>query len=168
MKYILLFLISTTIFNCQSQNQQRLTYDGLKPHLVDFLISKKEINKERAENLKSGKHTFGLYGAFKRKPHKEELVNGMYLFSPMASHSRYYFVLVENKNFIILDISNRKGLDKSISVSLDYCERQKYCVEVTNEIVKMLLDTYYNKNKNPHAGHDLNCKNGAINLDDLP
>ncbi len=156
-----------SFMSCKSQNTEKLTFDSIKYDLINFLVSKNELDNTRANKLKNGKDKFNLSGLFNNRK-EGDLINGIYSFSVFSSHSRGYFIIVENNTFTILDISTRVGLDKAIKDVLDFSERSKYCVSISNEIITRLITVYYNKNKNPLAGFDLNCEKGVLNTDDLP
>ncbi|WP_430399141.1 hypothetical protein [Flavobacterium sp.] len=160
---ILLFVASFV----NGQNSKKLTFDNLKPFLIDFLYEKNQLTSERVDELKKGEYDFYLRGLFNDK-HDGELVNGVYAFSNFSSHSKAFFVLVENNEFTILDLDNREGLDVSIKNILDFSERSKYCVLITSEILTRLLNVFYNKNVNPLIGQDINCIRGVVNFKDLP
>ena len=164
-----MFIYSMLIFfiSCKSQVTNEQTFDSIKIKLIDFLQSKSEIDSVKANKLINGEHTFNLRGIFNNK-HKGELINGLYAFSAFSSSSRGFFIIVENNSFIILDLSTREDLDKSIKEVLDFAERSKYCVTISSEIVSRLVTVYYNKNKNILAGIDLNCERGISNTADLP
>lgn len=167
MKNIFIYLVLFFSISCKSQVSDKLTFDTLKIELINFLSSKNELDKSRAEKLKKGENSFNLNGLFNNR-HDGELINGLYSFSIFSSHSKGYFVIVENNSFTILDLSSREGLDKAIKDVLDFSERSKYCVSISSDIVSRLIIVYYNINKNPLAGFDLNCEKGVINTDDLP
>ena len=159
---MLFFTISS-----KSQTVDQLTFDTLKIELINFLSSKKDANKPSIEKLKNNESEFILRGLFNNR-RKGELINGLYSFSIFGSHTKGYFVIVENNSYTILDLSTRKGLDKSIKDVLDFSERSKYCVSISSDIVTRLITVYYNINKYPLAGIDLNCERGISITDDLP
>lgn len=167
MKNILIILLVTFVCSCKAQNVENLTYKSLKNILVDFLNSKNEINNERAIKYKSGEYKFNLRGVFNNWQ-EEKLKKGIYAFSSFGSHSRAYFVIVENEKYTILDISTREGLDLAIKNVLDFSEKQKYCVDITEKYISKLISVYYNINKKPGQGIDINCEKGISNTDDLP
>lgn len=167
MKSIIIYLMLLVFISCKSQVGEKLTFDRLKIELINFLQSKQEVDKLRVEKLKNGENILNLSGLFNSK-FDGELKNGIYSFSVFSSHSRGYFVIVENESFIILDLSTREYLDDSIKNVLNFSERSEYCVGITREIISRLITVYYNKNKNTLAGFDLNCEKGIINTDDLP
>jgi hypothetical protein len=166
-KKILFTVALFTFLACKSQVPAKLTFEKLKHDMIDFLVEKKDIDKDRASKLKSGEHTFNLRGVNNNLT-EGILKDGMYAFSSFTSHKNAYFVLVENERYIILDISTRKGLDDSIKNTLDFGERNKFCVEIINDYVSRLIGVYYNINNNPRAGHDVNCEKGVTDTKDLP
>ena len=147
MKNIFIYLVLFFSISCKSQVSDKLTFDTLKIELINFLSSKNELDKSRAEKLKKGESSFNLNGLFNNR-HDGELINGLYSFSIFSSHSKGYFVIVENNSFTILDLSSREGLDKAIKDVLDFSERSKYCVSISSDIVSRLIIVYYNINKN--------------------
>lgn len=156
--------------SCKSQKNittEELTFETLKKELIFFLKSKNELDQLRYEKLISGESTFNLSGLFNNK-REGKLINGIYAFSVFSAHSKGYFVIIEDNSFKILDFSSREGLDQSIKHVLDFSERSKYCVSITSEIISRLVTVYYNVNKSPLAGFDINCQKGITTTDDLP
>ena len=167
MRLLSFFLIMVFCSSCKIQKTENLTFDTLSSDLITFLYKKKEINYERSEKLKSKEYSFNLRGLFNNKS-KGELINGIYAFSSFNSHGRAYFVIVNNNDYTILDISTRKGLDTSIKNVLDFCEKERYCVDITNQCITSIISVYYKINKNPLNKIDVNCEHGIVNTDDLP
>lgn len=159
------FLIS--FISCKSQISHKLTFEKLRVETIDFLLHKKEVTEARAEKLKSGEFSFILRGVNNNLA-EGDLKNGMYAFSLLDDHCRGYFLIVENDSHIILDIGTRTGLDEAIKNTLDFCERNKFCVDITNDYVSRLIGVYYNINKNPLNGHDINCEKGVKEINELP
>lgn len=167
-KHFLLIIALFTILSCRSQiHTRQLSFHKLKNDMIDFLVNKHEIDSERAKKLKNGEHTFYLQGVSNNLS-EGALRNGMYIFSSLTSHKNEYFVLVENNSYIILDISTRKGLENSLVNTLDFCERNKFCVDIINDYVSKIIGVYYNTNKNPRAGLDTNCEKGIFDVKELP
>ena len=165
-KNVFLVILLSSLFS-NSQNINSITYKELSVNLIDFLLQKKELNESTAAKLKTGEFTFNLRGAINNYK-KENLINGIYAFSSFSSHKRAYFVIVEDKNYIILDLSTREGVDKAIKEVLDFSERQKYCYEITSDYISNIIRIYYNKNKNLLAGMDTNCEKGIKTNKNLP
>ncbi|NHN26927.1 hypothetical protein FIA58_014680 [Flavobacterium jejuense] len=167
MKHIFIYFMFFFSITSKSQVVDKLTFDTLKIELINFLSSKKDTNKSSIERLKNNESEFNLRGLFNNR-REGELINGLYSFSIFGSHTKGYFVIVENNSYTILDLSTREGLDKSIKDVLDFSERSKYCVSISSDIVSRLITVYYNINKYPLAGIDLNCERGVSTTDDLP
>ncbi len=165
-KKIILYFTLIAILSCKSQKTTIVTFETLRNELVNFMVKKKDIKVEDAENYKNGHYVFNLKGV-NNKLSEGKLKDGIYSFATLNSHSRAYFVIVENNHFIILDISTRNGLDEAIKNTLDYCERNKYCVDITNDYIARLMRVFYKVNKNPSNG-DTNCERGVIDTKELP
>ncbi|UPT71590.1 MAG: hypothetical protein M0D53_04290 [Flavobacterium sp. JAD_PAG50586_2] len=135
--------------------------------MIDFLIKKGDIKDHQVHDIKNGTYKldfFGLYNDY----HNENLIDGIYSFSAPISHTKSYFLIIDKSNYTILDISTREGLDMAIKNTLDFCEKQKYCSDFTEDYISRILTVYYRKNKNPSAGIDVNCENGITSKKDLP
>ena len=165
---IALGLILLVFVSCKAQDIQKLTFERLKTATIDFLVKKNELTPDRAAKLKSGEFNGFILQGVNNKLSKGDLKNGMYAFSLLDDHCKGYFVLVENDHYIILDIGTRQGLDEAIKNTLDFCEKNKYCVDITNDYVSRLVGVYYNINKNPSNGHDVNCEKGVRDVKSLP
>jgi hypothetical protein len=167
MKAVYLFILVVFSISCKSQIQEKLDFKQLKVIAIDFLVEKNIIKKENAKDYKNDKYTIFLTGVLNNLSNGE-LKNGMYAFGTLNSHSKSFFVLIEDNKYFILDISSREGLNKSIIETLDFCERNKFCVNISTEYISRITRVYYNKNKNPLTGFDINCEKGLVNTDDLP
>jgi len=160
---ILALIISVTCFG-----QNKLTYSELKNNVIDYLVINKNLNNENAKKYKSGEYNgFTLVGSINQF-NDEELKDGLYQFAPLASHQRIYFTLVENDNYTIIDLSTRQQLDDAITKVLDFCERKKFCHEISIAYAGKLISYFYNNNKNPNNGYDINCGKEKLTLKDLP
>lgn len=167
MKKIILFCFFLAILSCKAQDNNILTFDSLSPKLIDYLLLKGEIDSIRAKKLKSKEYKFAFVGFF-NKTEKGELKDGIYVFSSLASHNQVYYVIVENNSFQILDFSKREELDDTLKKILDFSERQKYCVDITSELISDVIKSYYNINKFPINRRDINCYKGVVSSEDLP
>ena len=161
---LLMFLFC---LNCNSQTIKILTFESLKKELLPFLINNKDIMDNEIEDYRSGKKQISIVG-LQNNYFKGDLKDGIYRFSQTRTHSRVYFVIIEKNNFTILDLSSRDGLDLAIKNTLDFCERSKYCEEITNDYVSREIRIYYSKNKNPNVGTDVNCLYGIKVTKKLP
>ncbi|MFT3796523.1 hypothetical protein [Flavobacterium sp.] len=168
MKNITLALVFMITFSGLSQKSEKLTFNELKNEVIDFMVANKNMQLEMAEKYKSGEYnTFILTGSINQQK-EGDLKDGLYQFAPLASHQQVYFVLVEKDNFEILDLSTRKQLDEAIIKVLDFCERKKFCYEISSSYTSVLIKFFYNRNKNPLNGYDVNCGDKKIGLQDLP
>jgi hypothetical protein len=148
--FYLLFFIQFCCFQGFSQESRKLTFENLKLEIIEYLFKTK--------------YTFNILG-LQNGTKEGELINGIYVFSA----DKYgYFVIVENNLYTILDVSSRHNLDVALLQLINFCDRNKYCVEITNDYVAKLLRTYYNENKNLNRALDINCERGINNTDDLP
>ena len=92
MKKVVLFCFLLSTVLVFSQDEKKLTFDSLKPFLIDFLYDKNQLSVERVDKLKSGEFDFNLSGVFNNK-RDGVLINGIYAFSNFSSHSKSFFVL---------------------------------------------------------------------------
>jgi hypothetical protein len=61
-KKIILCLTLISIISCKSQKTAILTFETLRNELVNFMVKKKDIKVEDAENYKNGHYVFNLKG----------------------------------------------------------------------------------------------------------
>jgi DNA polymerase III delta prime subunit len=168
MRKLIIFSILIFACSCSSQNIQRLTFEKLKIETLNFLVKKSELKKERYEKFKSGEYNAYVLKGVINNLKEDKVLDGMYVFYLIDEYSKKYFVLVKENNYVILDVSTRFYLDESIKITLDYCEKNKYCVNLINEYIPILVKAFYSTNKNPMNGHDVNCENGVNDLKTLP
>ncbi len=154
-------------FSSSCQVTKNLSSNSIQKDLIDFLIAKGEIRDNFIKNYTENKRKIHVTGVLNRYS-KDELINGIYVFSAPISHTRAYYLLVEDDKYTILDLSSKKDLDSSLSIMLDFCERQRYCSDFIEEYSKRMIGLYYRMNKNPLAGMDVNCENGLKDSNDLP
>jgi hypothetical protein len=154
-------------FTSSCQTTKGFSSQSIEKQLTDFLISNNDIQRFEVEEYKSGKShikSSGIYNEYDGGPLKD----GIYVFNPGRTHSRSYFVIIEKEKFTILDISTRKGLEEAIKNTLDFCERSRYCQQITKDYVSRLIGVYYNINANPDGRADRNCVYGVTDTKDLP
>lgn len=168
MRKLLVWAILLFACSCSSQNIQRLTFEKLKVETLNFLVKKSELKKERSEKFKSGEYNAYVLKGVINNSQGGKVVNGMYVFYLLDEYSKKYYLLVEENNYTILDVSTRANLDESIKITLDYCEKNKYCVNLINEYIPVLVKAFYSTNKNPMNGHDVNCESGVKDINVLP
>jgi hypothetical protein len=166
MKKIVFLIIIIATISCKSQVRTKLSFETLNVKLIDFLEANKDFNSERAEKYRKEEYSLNVIGVSNNLS-SGELENGMYSFG-LGPHSRAYFVLVENQKFFILNIATRKGLNDAIQTTLDFCERNKFCVDITNDYIRRLIGVHYNINKNPENRSDINCVKGVNDFKSLP
>jgi len=92
----------------------------------------------------------------------------MYAFNTGTTHNKAYFVLVEKDSYHILNLSTRSGLEAAIETTLDFCEQNEICVDITNDYISRLVGVFYNINKNPENRRDVNCLRGINDEKKLP
>jgi len=162
-------LVTIILFVCATscQTVKNINSKDLEKVLLDFLIQNGDIHKLELDDYKSGKRDISIKGFFSNSK-KEVLINGIYMFYQNKTHSKNYYVIVENGKNIILNISSRQGLDLAIKDVLDFCDRNKICADITEEYVNRMVSMYYRKNKNPMAGIDVNCERGISDTKNLP
>ena len=162
---IVLFLIICS----SSLYSQQLDYKKVKSELINYLIGNKEILEHNVENYRSGKYSFTLEGVFNyNKELKGELKDGLYLFTTGSSHSFNHYILVENNSYSIFELKSEVSLNESLKQILEFCKRKKICSDIVIEYTDRLIGTYLNINKNPTAGHDVNCESGISDKGKLP
>lgn len=166
-KYIILWLIISVSNLSNGQTIEKLTFESTEKKLLDFIISKGDVPLNDIENFKSGKYGLYFFGVYNNLK-KGDLINGIYCFSLARTHSKNYFLIVENNNYIILDITSKKGLELAIENTLNFCEREKYCSDLISENVTRLINTYYKINLNPNNRIDVNCERNIIKIKKLP
>ncbi|WP_298139998.1 hypothetical protein [Flavobacterium sp.] len=161
MKHLLLFILiffNSVSSSCQSAKQ--LTFESIENNLIDFLVIKNEIRDDQVVNFKHKKSKVYLSG-IQNGYSKNELINGIYVFSAPYTHTKVFYLIVENEKYIILDVSDREGLEIAIKDILDFCERQRYCSDLTQDYVSRMIAAYYKINKNPIRRNDINCIDGV-------
>ena len=161
---ILMFLIS---FSASCQVSKSISFKSIEKNLTDFLIEKGSIMEHNVNDFRSGKHHINFSGVLNGYS-KDDLINGIYVFSSGFSHSKVFYFIIENENFIILDISSKEGLNSALISTTDFCERQKYCSEITIEYTSRILGAYYVINKNPINRRDIYCIKSKNKVKDLP
>lgn len=160
---LILTLLFSIVGSCQ-QNEL-LTKENLKLELVNFLVKKQLLKNINEYN--EDKRVVNLRGIHKNKV-EDNLRTGIYAFSLNRTHNKAFFVIVDGNSYTILDLTSKEELLVSIKNTINFCEKQKYCVTITNDYVSRLIGVFYNINKNPNNRGDINCKTGVINTDDLP
>ena len=161
---ILVLLLS---FTSSCQTTRPISYKSIKSNLIDFLVKKGDIKEHQKHDIQNGTYNLLFIGIYNNYQN-ENLIDGIYSFSAPISHTKSYFLIIDKSNYTILDISTREGLDIAIKNTLDFCEKQKYCSDITEDYISRILVVYYQKNKNVHAGIDVNCENGVKETKDLP
>lgn len=81
----------------------------------------------------------------------------MYTFSSLISHTRTYFILVDNDHYDILKLDDRKELDIALLRILDFCEEKRICVDIKNKYIQRIIDVYYNVNRLVDNEFDIDC-----------
>ncbi|POS00519.1 hypothetical protein Q361_1792 [Flavobacterium croceum DSM 17960] len=161
-------IIIFIIFSFDGYSQiVNISRDSITNKLIDFLIKKDEIKSNQIEDYKNHKLNITFIGMLNGYS-KNELIEGLYFFSKGASHSRVFGLIIQKSDFVILDLSNRESLNEAIKLVLDYCEQNKYCVEITKDYITKLLKTYYNINKSPYSPGDVNCRKRITDIKNLP
>lgn len=166
MRKIVFLIVMIATISCKSQVSTKLNFEILNGKLIDFLETNKNFNAERAGKYRKGEYSLNIIGV-NNNLSSGELKNGMYSFG-LGAHSRAYFVLVENQKFFTLNIATRDGLNDAIQTTLDFCERNKFCVDITNDYIRRLIGVHYNINKNPENRTDINCVKGINDFKSLP
>jgi len=161
----LLFLFLST--SCSAQVLSRLPKNQIINELSNYIYSNSDYLPANTYTRDEIRKTLRVYGMFHSET-DELLVNGLYGFSMSHSHARVYYFIVEDDKYKILDVSSRKNLDASLKELLDFCERQKYCYEITLEYMNRITAAFYRINKNPYNGEDFNCENLVTNKNGLP
>jgi hypothetical protein len=163
---IITFFISLPLF---AQGDTILTFNKLEKELTNYLIETGEVYEPDVKYYISGERSIRISG-FHNNLSKGSVKNGVYSFFLKRTMARGYFFIVDNNQYKILNITTREGLDESIKEVLDFCDKYKYCVEISKEYVMRLVEVYYNFNKWPNQRRDLNCEEGrgVTDTKDLP
>lgn len=160
---LLFFLVDFACFG-QSHSIQKA---DLMRDLIAFLSAQGEIDDTKLDDYYSGKREVEIIGVMNGM-RGDQLKNGIYSFFVSRSHHRTFLLIIENEKSTILDIVDLDGVKRSLGDLLEFCERNKYCVEITNSYAQRLLNIYHTINKNPHTRTDQNCKNGVSDVKQLP
>lgn len=166
-KITILIVVLLLSFSSNSQVVSRIKLSTIKNDLTEFLIQKGDIRAERAKDYRNGKFKIFVLGLY-NNDNREDLLNGIYVFSAPSSHTRSHYLIIEDEKYTILDLTDRQNLEFSIKILLDFCERQRYCSDITAEYTQKMISLYYRKNKNPVNGMDVNCESGIKEIKDLP
>ncbi|MCZ8144640.1 hypothetical protein [Flavobacterium sp.] len=165
---IIKYLVALLIYsNSNSQDLNTLTFDSLKTHLITFLIKNNDIREFEIDDYKSGRRQIDVIG-IQNDYHKGDLKNGIYSFYQTRNHSRVHFVIIENNNYTILNLSNRDGLNLGIIALLNFCERSKYCEIIINDYISRLIRVYFKNNLIVNTGNELNSLNCIKTKEGLP
>jgi len=164
--FLLAFLL---LSNCKSisQNSSDLKFEVLEKQLLQFMINNNDFSENEVEDYTSGKFHLRIAGVQKSYS-SGKVMDGIYSFGRLTTHTRSYFLIVEDNKFTILNISSRQGLDRAIIDVLDFCDRKKYCVKLTTDYISRIIHVYYTKNVNPAAGMDTNCEYGVKDVKEVP
>lgn len=165
MKAIFLKILLLFCLPLFAQNNGKLTFEKLQHDLTNYLIEKGEIYKSDIDSYKKGEKNIRISG-FHNRLDRGDLKNGVYAFFLTRTMARGYFLIVDNQEYKILDITTREGLDKSIKEVLDFCDKYEYCVDISKTYVNRLVEVYYNFNKWPDQRRDLNCEEGRGSVTD--
>jgi len=168
MKKIIIFsiILILQVLTCLGQ-EKSISKKILMPQLVSFLNQQSEIKDYELVGFNKGERELEIYGSMNNY-RKDEFIDGVYTFYNSVTHHKTYFLLIDNGEFKILNIATLDGVKKSMTDLIDFCERKKYCGEITNEYVTKLLVTYTKINKKPNNRVDNNCKSGVKDVKDLP
>lgn len=159
--FILVILINSKLFG---QHQNEMTFETLRECLIEDLHRENEIDSVWYNNLRSKKYTLNILGLQNNK-FEGKLINGIYVFT-LKNYS--YLVLVEDKNYTLLNFKNKEEFNLSLLILIQFCDRNSYCYEITTNYVSKLISIYYNNNQVPLSGYDNNCSKGINNLKRLP
>jgi len=154
-KLILLFLI-LSINHCMAQRSKTISVKSLEPKLIAFLITKKEIAPNQIARYTRGENHITITGVINGFL-KDDLIDGIYLFSTASSHSKIFYLIIDDSEYKILDLSDERKLKKSIDRTIDFCGKKKYCSDLTKEYISLMVSVYYNINSNPLNRRDKNC-----------
>lgn len=166
-KIWLLFIVFS--LNINAQDKHKLTFEKLNSDLSSYLHDKGDMNSSQLKKYKEGKLNIAINGVHNNVS-KGEVINGIYAFSLNGTMARGYFLIVDNNEYTILDITTRDELDRSIKLLLDFCDKYNYCETIITDYVGRLTRVYYNLNKWKGQRTDLNCEEsrGVIDTRGLP
>jgi hypothetical protein len=168
MKKIFLYILLLPL-SISAQGKEKLTFDKLYEEVHTYLSNNDTIYIIQKKHQKVTKGSVLITGVH-NKISTGEVINGVYVFSMNITDAKVYFLLVDNNKIIILDISNRENLNKSLVLLLDFCDKYKYCESIITDYVGGLTRVYYNLNKWKFERRDLNCEEGRgiTDIKDLP
>ncbi|WP_296145833.1 hypothetical protein [uncultured Flavobacterium sp.] len=164
---LIFFLFLFFFNNCYTQTLDKLPKKMIINELSDYIYRNSDYLPSNIYTLKEIRKNILLFGMFHYKT-EENLINGLYGFSMPHSHARVYYLIIEGNKYKILDVSTRTNLDTSLKELLDFCERQKFCFEITIEYMNRITSAFYRINKNPYKGMDINCESGVKDTIGLP
>lgn len=144
-----------------------LKKDDVKIALVDFLFERNEVDKRSAVEYKRGNYTFYFVGVINDYM-EDELKDGIYEFGTLASHTRVYFVTINEGKYEILDLKNREDLNRTLLRVLDFCEEKRLCVDIIKEYTQRVLHVYYNVNRFVDNEFDIDCYDYEEQKKNLP
>ena len=150
-----------------AQKTEKLSFEKLNKQVNEYLSKNDDIYimLYKRNQIKDG--SVSIIGVHNRTS-DGDVVNGVYSFSMNVTMSKGYFLIVDDNEVTVLDITNRDKLDKSIKLLLDFCDKYNYCETIVTDYVSRLTRVYYNLNKWKGERKDLNCINGISDTKKLP
>lgn len=148
-------LITMLCFSFAAMSQGSiLTADKLKDGLAEFLVEKKQI-KVMANNTQFGKiNLSGVHHKLVSTLPK----SGIYSFNNGLPSGLCYFVIVQNNNYEILDVSTIRGLNDALKKVLRFSDKKNFCKEIITDYTFRLINTHYNINDNPRTYKTDHCE----------
>ncbi len=151
--FIYLLLMSMSI-SCQEHVGNE--FKSIKEAAHDFFLEKEDFNKYLYDRYIKNGEGASIYGIH-NKIDTLKIQDGIYWFT-LGSHFKKHFLIYDNKDVEILDISSKKELKNSIKKTLEYSVKKDFCVQIINDYISRLIHTHYTVNKNPRTLLDVNCK----------
>jgi len=153
MKKLLVFML--LIFAINSNSQELKQFEKIN------LACKKYLSKEKGYDGDVKIYTIH------NRINKDSLKNGIYGFSRTANHSKGYFLIYQNGDITILDLTTLEKLKNTINLFLDFATEQRYCDTIINDYINRFIKMYFHNAKRNYMPDLINCDK-SINIKDLP
>ena len=124
-----------------SQSDDSITYANIETGIANYLVEIgyfKEIKESRTNSNK-----IRLSGFFNEITDKDSIPNGVYKYSTRSSHGIYLFVVVEENNYKILNLYDKKELFRTLNEILNFSIKRDYCKEVVIEYIESALHWHF-------------------------
>ena len=159
--FLALFVVT---ISCQSQKMTQL--ESVELEVAKKLFLSKDLGESEYVKFKKTGKGISIYGIH-NSVSSDKMKEGVYGISK-GTHSLVYFLIYEESEMQILNISSAESFALSTKYFLEFAERKKYCVEIIKDYMTRFINVYYKINKNLNTRKDINCSKGINSTDDLP